>query len=264
MSEAEILAEESYRELLKLLDWFSLHGPLPTLIGGWAVFVYNSYAGSVDIDLVGPSMKGQFLDLIERFERVHKYEGVKRGPLGVERTFRKSIIKNEKPKGYVEIDVCTFESNAASFHENLEKKLPYALCGDLKLIRKVALNEKCEVYVPRKCLLFLYKLKALRDRAFDLKTKGVMLGAERRIWLQSKLIKDGSDLIALLDPDPRRYIIKENLDFHLLKQLIEKHDLYFALESIKELPNKKESLDKYMNINQNKVKKWVKNLFDNL
>jgi len=61
MSQTEILAQESYNELLNLLDWFSLHGPIPTLIGGWAVFTYNSYLGSVDIDLVEPSMSGRFL-----------------------------------------------------------------------------------------------------------------------------------------------------------------------------------------------------------
>jgi len=53
-----ILAEHSYRELLSLLDWFYLHGPIPIIIGGWAVFFHNSYLGSADIDLVGPSMGG--------------------------------------------------------------------------------------------------------------------------------------------------------------------------------------------------------------
>ena len=53
MSEAEILAEESFEELKELLRWFSHSGPVPTLIGGWAVWLYNSYFGSVDIDIVG-------------------------------------------------------------------------------------------------------------------------------------------------------------------------------------------------------------------
>jgi len=59
MEQRRILADHSYRELLSLLDWFYLHGPIPIIIGGWAVFFYNSYLGSVDIDLVGPSMGGQ-------------------------------------------------------------------------------------------------------------------------------------------------------------------------------------------------------------
>jgi len=58
MEEHNILAEHSYRELTDLLLWFYHQGPIPVLIGGWAVFCYSSYMGSVDIDLVGPSMGG--------------------------------------------------------------------------------------------------------------------------------------------------------------------------------------------------------------
>ncbi len=61
MSQTEILAQESYNKLLNLLDGLSLHGSIPTLIGGWAMFAYNSYLRSVDIDLVGPGMSGRFL-----------------------------------------------------------------------------------------------------------------------------------------------------------------------------------------------------------
>ena len=42
MAKFEVLAEESYKELLNLLNWFSNFSFIPTLIGGWAVFVYNS------------------------------------------------------------------------------------------------------------------------------------------------------------------------------------------------------------------------------
>jgi hypothetical protein len=61
MAKFEVLAEESYKELLNLLDWFSHFSLVPTLIGGWAVFIYNSYFGSVDIDLVGVEYERTFL-----------------------------------------------------------------------------------------------------------------------------------------------------------------------------------------------------------
>ena len=32
-------------------------GPIPTIIGGWTVYFYNSYFGSIDIDIVGPATK---------------------------------------------------------------------------------------------------------------------------------------------------------------------------------------------------------------
>ena len=260
MAEVEVLAEESYNELLGLLYWFSLHGPIPTLIGGWAVFIYNSYLGSVDIDLVGPSMGGQFLDIIERFERIRGYEEERRNMLGLERVFRKPIWKEGKLHGYIEIDACTFESNLARFHESPEKKLPYSLCGDPKLVNKVVFDGKREIFVPKKPLLFLYKLKALRDRTFDLRTRGAVLGAESRVWLQSKLAKDGSDLIALLDPEPQRFIRPERFDFSLLKRLVETHRLHFAFESVRKLSEMRASLDRHSNVDQEKVKEWVNKL----
>jgi len=39
MASYEVLAEESYSELLSVLEWFSHFSLIPTLIGGWAVFV---------------------------------------------------------------------------------------------------------------------------------------------------------------------------------------------------------------------------------
>ena len=114
--------------------------------------------------------------------------------------------------GYIEIDVCTFEADTRSFHEDSNKKLPYALCNYTNVMKNVSFNEKTAVYVPKKSLLFLYKLKAFRDRAFDLKTRGAIMSVERRQWMRTKLEKDGADLIALLDPNSERYVIKEELD----------------------------------------------------
>ncbi|MDH5266458.1 MAG: hypothetical protein OEW62_02130 [Candidatus Bathyarchaeota archaeon] len=130
MASYEVLAEESYSELLSILEWFSHFSLIPTLIGGWAVFVYNSYFGSVDIDLVGTSMRGSFLDTIERYERSHGYEEVRSAGLGIEVAHRKPIYRENKFFGYVEIDVCTFEADVGSFHEDSSKKLPYELCDD--------------------------------------------------------------------------------------------------------------------------------------
>jgi hypothetical protein len=133
----EVLAEESYKELLNFLEWFSHFSLIPTLIGGWAVFVYNSFFGSVDIDLVGPSMKGRFLDIIERYERLHNYEEVRLTGLGIETAYRKPITKQGRFFGYVEIDACNFEGEISGFYEDTSKKLPYAPCGNPQLVRNV-------------------------------------------------------------------------------------------------------------------------------
>ena len=264
MASFEVLAEESYNELLNLLEWFSHFSLIPTLIGGWAVFVYNSYFGSVDIDLVGPSMGGHFLEVIERYERTHGYEEVKSTGLGIEAAYRKPIGKKGRVFGYVEIDVCTFEADTGGFHEDPSKKLPYALCGDPKFVGNVTFDEKLAVYVPRKSLLLLYKLKAFRDRAFDLKTRGAIMSAERRGWMQTKFEKDGADLIALLNPEPERYVIKEEFDFHLFRQLVENLNLHFALKSIRELPTLKKSVERHVGIKQRTIEKWVRTFFERL
>jgi len=137
MASYEVLAEESHKELLNLLEWFSHFSLIPTLIGGWAVFVYNSYFGSVDIDLVGPSM------------RLHNYEEVRLTGLGIETAYRKPITKQGRFFGYVEIDACTFEGEVSGFHEDSSKKLPYASCGNPQLVRNVNFDEKLTAYVPK-------------------------------------------------------------------------------------------------------------------
>lgn len=45
--------------------------------------------------------------------------------------------------------------------------------------------------------------------------------------MRTKVEKDGADLIALLNPEPERYVVREEFDFNLLKQLVRKHDLHF-------------------------------------
>lgn len=264
MASYEVLAEESYEELLNVLEWFSHFSFIPTLIGGWAVFVYNSYFGSVDIDLVGPSLGGNFLNTIERYERAHDYEEVRSAGLGIEVAYRKRIEKKNKFFGYIEIDACTFEADTGSFHEDSSKKLPYKLCGDPQLVRSMNFDDKSVAYVPKKPLLFLYKLKAFRDRTYDLKARGAVMNVKKREWMRTKVEKDGADLIALLNPEPNQFLVKEEFDFQLLKQLTEKQDLNFALESVKELLHRKKILERHASIKQKTMEQWVRKLFEKL
>jgi hypothetical protein len=259
MEQSRILADHSYREFLSLLDWFYLHGPIPIIIGGWAVFFHNSYLGSTDIDLVGPSMGGLFDNTLEGFERSQGYQAVTIDPLGLQTSFRKPVMEEGEIVGYIQIDACTYEQDTAGFHEDPKKKLPYALCANVNLLSHLRLDRRREAYVPRKPLLLLYKLKALRDRLHDLKMKGPILSPEERNWLRDKWIKDGADLIALLDPQPRSRMIIETLNTDLLFRIVETHSLQFALESLTELPYMDESLNLYGNASREQVTEWVDN-----
>jgi hypothetical protein len=260
MEQRGILAEHSYNELLSLLEWFHKRGPIPIIIGGWAVYFYNSYLGSIDIDLVGYSMGGMFDQLLSIFERSQGYEEVITDPMGLGKTYRKTVIRDNVTVGHVEIDACTYESDPKTFHENPEKILPYHLCSREGYKTHLDLGNGLEAYLPRKSLLLLYKIKALRDRTYDLQTRGVTLSTRRREWLTSKRDKDGSDIIALIDPAPELYLIQEEIDLKLLYEIIEEFDIYFVMESLSQLPSLTNSLNNYPNANSEKVSKWVKRI----
>ena len=260
MESREILAERSYHELETLLIWFQHQGPTPVIIGGWAVYFYNSYLGSVDIDLVGPSMGGQFDNLIEGFERERGYEAVAHDPMGFSGSFRKPVKVDGDVKGYIEIEACTYESDPRTFHEDPDKELPYELCDRPGLTTVLKLDDRLDAYIPRKSLLFLYKLKALRDREHDLRTKGPILSPMRREWLQAKWVKDGSDLMALLDPEPGRCFVKQSFEVGVFREIVEEYGLQFCFESVRDLPNMRDSLYLYPDADASEVSDWVENL----
>jgi hypothetical protein len=58
----------SYRELISFIRYFR-HFGAPVIVGGWAVYFYNPYYGSVDIDIVGPSLREAFEEIIEGYRR---------------------------------------------------------------------------------------------------------------------------------------------------------------------------------------------------
>ena len=264
MEELTVIARHSYQELLDLLMWLHHQGPTPILIGGWAVYLYNSYTGSADIDLVGPSMGGLFDATLEGFERERGYQPVIFGQMGLETSFRKPIIESGELHGYMEIDACTYENDKRVFKENPLKELPYELCSRKGMTTQVSLDSNCEALIPVKALLFLYKLKALRDRQYDLREQGAVLGYERAAWLSSKIVKDGSDLISLLDPGKYPRVVSQQFDLRTLKGIVDEFDLGFVVESIESLPLMLESRPQYRNINEKSVKQWVSHILDEL
>jgi len=189
LAERDILARHSYGEFLDLLEWFNHQGNIPTLIGGWAVFFYNSYLGSVDIDIVGAGMGGLFYNCVEGFERNRGYEEYSSDPLLIQRQFRKPVHEDDQIVGYMEIDACSFEDDIGHFHEEPSMLLPYSLSGLDENRRRVDVEGR-EVYLPRKHLLILYKIKAMMDRRHDLATRGTILSPTRRGWLRAKIMKD--------------------------------------------------------------------------
>jgi hypothetical protein len=216
-----ITVRESFSELVSFLRFFRHHGT-PVIIGGWAVYFYNPYYGSVDIDVVGPSMKGSFDSTIEEYERTHGYQILQHDPLGTEITASKPIYSKDRKRkvGDMEIDACSYERDSASqFHEDQSKRLPYSLCDRQVCRKEVKLAKDAVCYVPSKALLTLFKVKARRDRSYDIRTKGGTIESGKLEWLRGKVAKDGSDIIALLDPKERDAIAKDPIDYTQLGNL---------------------------------------------
>jgi hypothetical protein len=214
------LVSASYTELVSFVRYFG-HFGTPVIIGGWAVFFYNPYYGSVDIDVVGPSVNGAFDETIESYERSNGYVITKQDLLGTEIVASKTIFSRARKKvGAMEIDACTYEQpGVAEFHEDRSRTLPYALCGERGCTQEVRIAQDCVCYVPIKPLLTLFKVKARRDRSYDIATKGSTISASKLAWLKSKTIKDGSDIIALLDPANRNALLRDTMDYEQLKDL---------------------------------------------
>ncbi len=188
---ARTIIDASREELGWIFRWVRDHGedlgsPVTVLIGGWAVYCYNPWYGSVDIDIVTNNRTRQHL---MKFLRDSRGFVRQRHPV-----IRNTVVKNS-PEGAILIDfgsrddVCHFEGS----HEIC----PFSLLdGQTEIMRIDTEENSVPVVVPTRALLVLYKLKAAWDRSHRLQT-ATSPDAE---WEQAKVRKDLADILALLDP----------------------------------------------------------------
>ncbi|WAC04304.1 MAG: hypothetical protein OS112_07495 [Methanoregula sp.] len=185
---ARTVIDASRDELIEIFRWVQARiederYPLTVLIGGWAVYIYNPWYGSVDIDLITNSRARQHLMKYLRDERgfVHK-----RHPM-----IPNTVVKHI-PEGEILIDfgsredVCRFEGRA--------EECPFSLLDGRTEVREIRAGSP--VVVPERTLLLVFKLKAAWDRLARIRG-GTSYDEE---WEQGKLRKDRADILALLDP----------------------------------------------------------------
>jgi hypothetical protein len=141
-------------------------------------------------------------------------------------SWKKPVINEEVRIGEIYIDACDFDFRNV-FKENPAKDVPYTLCINNNLTERRPI-ESDYFYVPVKELLFLYKMKAARDRDYVLKHETLPAPVIQR--QQGKIEKDYADLASLLDP---RY--GGAMDGSVLGDLIRKHDLSFIVDTISRL-----------------------------
>lgn len=180
----------SFEELIHILSWIGDQRRNPerlpgVLVGGWAVYAYNPYLGSIDIDLVvsGNMRKRLSFWLCEN----RGFRPIRRGEPGWEG------VSKEGPEGHKII--ADFANRNEDYHfEGRSETLNFAIVDghtEAKLI------EGTQVLVPERALLVLFKLKAAYDREARIASET----SHDPDWERAKLVKDQADIIALLDPD---------------------------------------------------------------
>lgn len=180
----------SLQELEKIISWINqrreeLSIPKIVLIGGWAVDAYNPYLGSVDIDFVTNSRTKQSLMYHLQTNQGYIYDTL--FPFG------KTVYKLT-PYGPIILD---FANRGAQYKFEGHPEIPFTLdiLAENTVIKTI--RGRSEIAVPNRAVLVLLKLKAGWDRAYRLE-KGSSFD---ELYETGKMIKDCSDILALIDPE---------------------------------------------------------------
>lgn len=161
-----------------------LIGYYPTIIGGWAVYIYNREGfGSRDIDVVIPTreMKGRMID---RYLVNNGYQ-IKHKAFG-EMEWIKELVPGD-PDSITYLDICTLEDRNIVHGTDLE--VPWKIAFDHQIVKEI---DGTKVYIPSPEALLVLKVKAAWDRDQDIRVGG---GTP---FLSDKLLKDRFDIVSLL------------------------------------------------------------------
>lgn len=244
---ANIARQLSREELFRLNAHLDYYGIQATIIGGWAVFSYNPYFESIDIDIVTQHQRISHLMTIVTEQCQWELTTIQTSDETFTRFFKPIVGQGENI--YLDLFSANFKN---IFHENNSKILPFNLCLQSRHYVRRSINDT-DVNVPTKELLFLYKLKAFRDRMFDISRKTDL---KEKARLEAKVKKDLSDIIALMDPD------YGPLDLKSLQGLIVHYGLQFLSTTIADLPAQTEAIERYRGTSRKEVENWVEKILN--
>ncbi len=219
------LVTESFAELKTVLKWLGERGenpeePTTVLIGGWVVYSYNSYFGSIDIDLITNNKTRASLMYYLRKEQGYtpeRFEG------------RTSVSKMTK-HGKVIIDFGTREIKDT--FEGRSESLDFSILdGNTEVRDFFGIN----IPVPSRALLILFKLKAALDRDYRIR-KGTSYDIE---WEKGKLVKDYADILALVDPEKGGH----DIDIEFLGRILD--EFPFLREYLRKAKENLDAIRKY-------------------
>jgi len=232
----------SLEELIEIFRWIRAHeknerGQVTVLIGGWAVYSYNPWYGSVDIDLVTNSRSRQ--DLMWYLRNEH-------GFIPQRDEMAPTTVAKNVPEGKIIIDfgsrgdICRFEGR--------DEQCLFSLLDGRTQMREIVTG--FPVIVPEQTLLVIFKLKAAWDRSFRIKN-GRSSDEE---WETGKLKKDRADILALIDPEIR----DTEIDIQYLGERL--HEYPFLVQMLQEIPEDLDAINMYRRMSQEDVRARIENL----
>lgn len=241
MSTTEPLTRESLSELGAIIKWLKERGedqenPITILIGGWAVYSYNKYLGSIDIDLITNSATRQSLMYYLRSNRGYKPEKFQ----------GKTSVSKLTENGKIIIDFGSRE--ILDKFEGKNFKFSFGILDGNVEIRDF---DGTGVPVPTRSLLIFLKLKAIWDRKYRIEN-----GSSHDLdWEKGKLVKDYADILALVDLEKGG----DEVDFMFLG--LKFKDFPFLKDGLKETGKNIEAMRKY-GIDQEKAEEYINRLMN--
>ncbi|HNY34065.1 MAG TPA: hypothetical protein PKK68_05350 [Methanothrix soehngenii] len=232
----------SLRELTEIFRWvYDREGygnsPITVLIGGWAVYSYNQWYGSVDIDIVTNNKTRQDLMWYLRNDR---------GFVPQRDAMAPTTVVKDVPEGKILIDFGSRE-DIYRFEGRIDE-CPFSLLDGHTQMREIGAG--FPVIVPEQTLLIIFKLKAAWDRSFRIQNKT----SNDEEWERGKLRKDHADILALIDPEIRG----TEVDIQYLGEML--HDYPFLVEILREIADDTDAINMYRRMSPEKARASIENL----
>lgn len=206
----EEVTSHSYEELETLAIWAKHKGPVFYLIGGWAAWHYHGGLGSRDIDVIFPDT--QILDtFLQLYYKANGFED--HGGL-LSKRYRKPVEIGDRTF-LIQIDAAGLEEGPP-FKEDEGRNIPYT---ELEAHSVTWDLGRATVRIPTPELLILQKVKAWRDRRWDLDHEAVDPTDVQ--YLQGKIWKDAYDIRGLKPVVDEWSVVWEITDKHDCTDLVQ-------------------------------------------
>ena len=226
------IIDASLTELAEIFQWVHARenrdDPTTVLIGGWAVYCYNPWYGSIDIDLV--TNAGTRQHLMRHLETQRGFIKRRNPP------FRNSVAKVIPLGGEIIIDF--IPKNVRNRFEGRTELCPLTLLNGRTIQKEIAPG--FFITIPERSLLLLLKMKAAWDRAYRIQERI----SHNEDWENGKLRKDRADILALIDPENGG----AELDFMFLGDMM--HACEFLAEILPIIPDDRDALQMYGRMNR--------------